>query len=79
MLSKYVEKIVHNMTLKIDSDMSSQPKSKYGFCLMCSKPADYYCKDTKIPVCGSECKKAHLNYISNNPSIDYQYSDSFRQ
>ena len=40
---------------------------------MCSKGADFYCKDTKIPVCSSDCKKAHINYISNNPAIDFQY------
>ena len=70
------------MVLKVESDLSNQnseKKSKYGHCFMCCKPADYYCKDTKIPVCGSECKKAHINYISNNPSIDFQYTDSFRK
>lgn len=31
---------------------------------MCQKAADYYCKDTKVPVCSTECKKDHLLYIS---------------
>lgn len=52
--------------------------SKYGFCFMCLKPADFYCKDTGVPVCGSDCKKAHINYITNNPIIDFQYELPFR-
>lgn len=76
---------MENMLLTIEHEQKSRYdeqtglKSKYGFCLMCHKPADYYCKDTKIPVCGSDCKKAHLNYISNNPCLDYQYPLSLRQ
>jgi len=30
---------------------------------MCGKMADFYCKDTKVPVCGPVCKKDHLLYI----------------
>lgn len=41
---------------------------------MCLKPADFYCKDTGISVCSSDCKKAHINYIINNSSLDFQYS-----
>ena len=27
---------------------------------MCRKPADYYCKDTRLPVCSSDCKIAYI-------------------
>lgn len=40
---------------------------------MCLNPAGFYCKDTKVPICGSDCKMAHINYINNNPFIDFQY------
>lgn len=46
---------------------------------MCLNPAQYYCKDTKIPVCSPLCKKAHLNYTTNNPAIDFQYNEGFRE
>ena len=42
---------------------------------MCSNPAGYYCKDTKIPVCSSDCKKSHINLIYNNNCLDYQFSN----
>ncbi len=38
----------------------SPERGKNGWCFMCHKPANFYCKDTKVPVCGSECKKAHF-------------------
>ena len=27
-------------------------RGKYGFCFLCKQAADYYCKDTRVPVCG---------------------------
>jgi hypothetical protein len=40
---------------------------------MCGKAADYYCKDTKVPVCGATCKKDHLLYIENVNSINEKF------
>ena len=31
-----------------------------GFCVVCSHPALYLCKDTLVPVCSAECKLVHL-------------------
>jgi hypothetical protein len=31
---------------------SKVKKGKYGLCFTCKQLADYYCKDTKVPVCG---------------------------
>lgn len=72
-IEKYVGKVVNNMVLQIEEGFSDSKKFRYGNCFMCAKGADYYCKDTKVPVCSSECKKAHINYISNNPAIDFLY------
>lgn len=33
---------------------------KYGFCVVCQQPAEYFCKVTKASLCGLECKKKHL-------------------
>lgn len=33
---------------------------RFGWCLVCRKPADYYCKDTRVPVCSSDCKLRYL-------------------
>ena len=35
-----------------DIEGSKTKKGKYGLCFMCKQIADYYCKDTKVPVCG---------------------------
>lgn len=79
-LQKYIKKIVDNMTLQAEDILcgDSEKRSKFGFCFMCEKRADFYCKDTKIPVCGSECKRAHINYIFNNSFLDFRYSNEFR-
>lgn len=72
--------MLDNIVLNVDNSLkleSERVQSKYGFCLMCKKPADYYCKDTGVPVCGSDCKKSHINYIDNNPAINFQYGKDF--
>ena len=76
-IKKYVEKNLINIILKVEDEIESKnnpKKKKHGFCFMCKSPARFYCKDTGIPVCGSECKKAHINYIANNTCLDYQYT-----
>jgi formylmethanofuran dehydrogenase subunit B len=69
------------MTVSIENNLKSENEkiqSKYGFCYMCLKPANFYCIYTGIGVCSSECKKEHINYITNNPVLDFQYNESFR-
>lgn len=34
---------------------------KYGICVVCSQPAEYFCKVTKASLCGLDCKKKHLD------------------
>lgn len=31
----------------------------FGWCFVCRRPADLYCKDTRIPVCSLNCKLRH--------------------
>lgn len=45
---------------------------RYGFCVMCSLPADHYCKITKASLCSIECKKQHLEIAEK------QYKDHFQ-
>ena len=35
----------------------------FGWCFMCRDSADFYCKDTRIPVCSLECKTRHLDEL----------------
>ncbi len=46
---------------------------------MCQKSADYYCKDTKVPVCSPQCKKDHLLYISEVNIVNEQFGEEFKQ
>ena len=36
------------------------PAGKYGYCVVCSKPANFFCKETRAPVCSMEHKLIHL-------------------
>lgn len=38
---------------------NSEINGKFGWCVRCRKPADYYCKQTRVPVCSFECKNRH--------------------
>lgn len=35
----------------------------FGWCFMCRESADYYCKDTRIPVCSISCKLRHQDEL----------------
>lgn len=62
LLTYYVKKMVVDMVDKIEVMQGEAVKGtgKFGFCFMCRELADHYCKDTKVSVCSSHCKKAHL-------------------
>lgn len=36
---------------------------KFGWCSVCRKPADYYCLESRDPVCTETCKKLHLKNL----------------
>lgn len=36
---------------------------KFGWCSVCRKTADFYCLDSRDPVCTDNCKKTHLKNI----------------
>jgi len=44
------------------------PPGDAGYCVVCSKPADYLCKETKEPVCSQECKMINLERKGIAPS-----------
>ena len=33
---------------------------KFGWCVICRKTADFYCKDSRDPICSEACKKSHM-------------------
>ena len=44
------------------------PPGKYGYCVVCHKPANNYSIQTKHPLCGVECRDAHL--AAYDPTAD---------
>lgn len=36
---------------------------KFGWCCICRKKADFYCKDLRDPICSEVCKKVHRKNI----------------
>ena len=47
------------------------PCGKFGWCINCRNEANLYCKDTRYPVCGLECKQQLVNMLD---SIDNKRS-----
>lgn len=37
---------------------------KFGWCFVCRRQANLYCKDTRVPLCSVDCKKRHLDELS---------------
>ncbi len=47
---------------------------KFGWCFVCRRQANLYCKDTRVPLCSVDCKKRHIDELT---MVDYkmkQYS-----
>jgi hypothetical protein len=36
----------------------------FGWCYVCRGTADFYCKDSRLPVCGKKCKENLLQFLS---------------
>lgn len=37
----------------------------FGWCLVCRKSADYFCKQTKLPICSLQCKNRNIELLSS--------------
>jgi hypothetical protein len=44
----------------------SQPNGRFGWCSNCREPANYYCKNLRIPVCSFACKSKYLSESRNS-------------
>ncbi|CAD8122619.1 unnamed protein product [Paramecium sonneborni] len=45
-----------------------QPSGYFGYCIMCRKSANLYCKDHRVPICSFICKKQHQEYVEQAQS-----------
>lgn len=50
----------------------------FGWCFMCRMKADFYCKDTRVSICGLGCKQTALSFLeepfqalTDEPSPDF--------
>ncbi|CAD8200740.1 unnamed protein product [Paramecium pentaurelia] len=63
----------------IQSDIQNernQPAGYFGYCIMCRKSANLYCKDHRVPICSFICKKQHQEYVEQAQST---YSGAVKQ
>jgi len=49
-----------------------EPCGRFGWCVLCRKTADLYCKDTRLPVCSFACKTSLIEQeaISEKQDIE---------
>jgi hypothetical protein len=77
---RYVGLVMEEMIGQVEEELGEGgSRGKKGCCFLCRKPADYYCKDTKVSVCSVSCKKQHLEMLNSCPTLNFQHSPSFKQ
>ena len=56
-------------TAATDSSSDRPPPGKRGYCVVCSKPANYFCLQTKDSVCSMDCKLVNLQRRDKKSTI----------
>ena len=56
-------------TSAADETPSRPPPGKRGYCVVCSKPANYFCLQCKDPVCSMDCKLVNLQRRDKKSTI----------
>lgn len=48
---------------------------KYGWCYICQKKANYYCINTRVPICSPKCKLIlfNLQQVIKDPFKKFRY------
>lgn len=49
----------HKIPTKVRNEKGN-PAGEFGWCIVCRKPAERYCRDLRVPVCNHDCKLKHL-------------------
>jgi hypothetical protein len=58
------------------SNEKGDAAGRFGWCIICRKAASYYCKDTRFPICSSECKLKYIEAEQNFDRKDQEYRRS---
>lgn len=57
----YARKLLNKAVLLSDPDNdTSDDRGRFGWCVVCDKSADYFCRKSRDPVCSMDCKKLNL-------------------
>jgi hypothetical protein len=57
--------LLYSKTYKVNlTNEKTASAGLFGWCYMCRSTADFYCKDTRLPVCGKKCKENLLLFLS---------------
>lgn len=49
---------------------------RFGWCFLCRKSANLYCKETRVPVCSVTCKISHLRMIKYIQLLQKEIEDN---
>lgn len=58
------------ISVEIPNEMGER-SGLYGWCFICRKAAEYYCKDNKLPVCSKICKEQLIHTINRVDKLNF--------
>ncbi|KAL4432129.1 hypothetical protein ABPG74_014383 [Tetrahymena malaccensis] len=57
---------VYTQTIQVSvENENNQVSGKYGWCFICRKTANFYCRETRVAICCPECKQKHVKEIED--------------
>ncbi|KAL4477738.1 hypothetical protein ABPG72_018912 [Tetrahymena utriculariae] len=57
---------VYTQTIQVSvENENNQVSGKYGWCFICRKTANFYCRETRVAICCAECKQTHIKQIED--------------
>ena len=60
-VASYAHNILNKTVLLTDPDNEeNDARGRFGWCIICDKPAEYHCRRARDPVCSIECKRINL-------------------
>lgn len=70
---------IYRTAIKVDIvNEKSHRAGIYGWCYECRKTADFYCRDTRVPVCSKECKINICRFIQGAKVVDSAMEDTIQ-
>ena len=62
-INKQIYKKVNSIKVSLLNERDIE-NGTFGWCFVCRKKAELYCRDSRIPLCSAECKDKHQMELS---------------